>query len=151
MRSVKKYPWGKRLSLVEKFHDKLGDYYHDVTHAHYGADHEHKAWSNFSWDLDKGWEKREEVTTQAPTARLVTDDAKGMINIESHFATSNYKMSHPDLPGDGTVPEVSGAASASKAQFSTKMTGYNHQDSYSTKAVKDVTTYSVVRIAKDAC
>lgn len=139
----------KRLALVEKFHDKLGHYYHDITHAHYGADNENRAWTNFSWNLDKGFRKQE-VTTDAPIAELVANDALGKINIKSHFLYSDYKMSNPDLPGDGTVPEVSGADSASKAKFSTKMTGYDHQGSYSNKFVKDVTTYSVARIAKDA-
>ena len=89
------------------------------------------------------------MTTGAPTAELVLNYADGIINIKSDLATSNYKMSSPDLPGDGTVPECSGADSAAKAKFSAKMTGYDHQGSYANKAVKDVTTYSVARIAKD--
>jgi pimeloyl-ACP methyl ester carboxylesterase len=143
--------WDKylaRLKLVEKFHDKLGDYYHDVTHAHYGADFENKAWTNFTWQLDKGYRKQE-VTTEAPTAELVEDDALGVITIRSHFLYSDYKMSHTDLPGDGTVPAVSGADTAIKAKFAAKMTGFDHQGSYANKAVRDVTTYSVARIAKD--
>jgi pimeloyl-ACP methyl ester carboxylesterase len=138
----------KRLKLVEKFHDDLGDYYHDVTHTHYGADFENQAWTNFTWKLDKGFRK-DEVTTDAPTAEFVETDALGVITIRSHFLYSEYKMSKPDLPGDGTVPAVSGADTAIKAKFAAKMTGFDHQGSYANKAVKDVTTYSVARIAKD--
>jgi len=45
------------------------------------------------------------------------------------------------------VPECSGADSAKTAKFATKMKGYDHQGSYEKKSVKDVTTYSVIRIA----
>ena len=148
----------KRLDLVETFHDKLGDYYHDVTHAHYGADEDHKAWTNFTWRGVWGGDAR-----GGASAELVEDKANGEIVVtnpsyvqqphifcSSKPATTSYVISAPDLPGDGTVPECSGADSASKAKFSAKMTGYDHQASYSNKAVQDVTTYSVARIAKEA-
>ena len=137
----------KRLKLVETFHDKLGDYYHDVTHAHYGADVDHKAWTNFVWKMDRfGQNEESSMASFAPPG----DDALGTIKTKSGSELTAYKMSRPDLPGDGTVPECSGEDSASKAKFSAKMTGYDHQGSYINKAVQDVTTYSVARIAKDA-
>ena len=88
-------------------------------------------------------------------AELIDNDAMGKMTIKAHlessgYGRSDYIKSDQDQSGDGTVPEVSGADSASKAKFSSKMTGYNHQGSYSNKWVKDVTTYSVARIAKDA-
>lgn len=86
-------------------------------------------------------------------AKLIV--SMGMLAINAHLEStgydkSTYIQSAPDQPGDGTVPEASGADSASKAKFSSKMTGYDHQGSYSNKWVKDVTTYSVARIARDA-
>ena len=156
----------KRLKLVEIFHDKLGDYYHKITHAHYGADENNPAWTNFSWELKRenrpqgGSLIATEVTTRAPNAELsenkadgtiligITGMASGRLFIPTVF--SKYVMSKADLLGDGTVPECSGADSAVKAKFSAKMTGYNHQDSYGNTAVMDATIYSVARIAKDA-
>ena len=142
-----------RLSLVEAFHDKLGDYYHDITHAHYGVDRNHRAWGNFTWILKYAFRKT--TLTDAENAELIDNDAMGKMTIKAHlessgYGRSDYIKSDQDQSGDGTVPEVSGADSASKAKFSTKMTGYDHQGSYSNKSVKDVTTYSVARIAKDA-
>lgn len=134
----------KRLELVEAFHDNLGDYYHDVTHAHYGADDDHRAWTNFTWKMDR-WGQNEEPAFTSFTKS--GDDALGTINTQSDSGITAYKMSRPDLPGDGTVPECSGADSAAKAKFASKMTGYDHQGSYKNKAVQDVTAYSVARIA----
>ena len=144
----------KRLALVEKFHDKLGHYYHDITHAHYGVDRNHRAWCNFTWILQYAFRKT--TLTDAANAELIDDDAMGKMTIKAHFESygynkSEYIKSDTDQPGDGTVPEISGADSASKAKFSSKMTGFSHQDSYSIKSVKDVTTYSVARIARDVC
>jgi hypothetical protein len=136
----------KRLDIAEKFHDKLGDYYHPVTHAHYGADDNHKTWANFAWKKNMHPQSH---NNEWDTAPLVGDDALGTIRVNSTGVTSEYDMAPPAELGDGTVPEISGADSASKAKFAAKMTGYVHQESYIHKPVKDVTTYSVARIAKD--
>ena len=110
----------ERLGLVEKFHDTLGDYYHDTTHSHYGADEDFKAWKNISWQLEKRntsqyeWPNvpPPEVTTDALIAEYVESNALGKITIRLGAAESNYKLSKPDTPGDGTVPECSGYDSA---------------------------------------
>ena len=151
----------KRLDLVEKFHDTLGDYYHDTTHSHYGADEDFKAWKNISWQLGKRntsqyeWPNvpPPEVTTDALIAEYVESNALGEITIRLGAAESNYKLSKPDTPGDGTIPECSGYDSAinKNTKFSSKMTGYDHQGSYDNKAVKDITAYSVIRIAIETC
>lgn len=152
MGAVSKTSW---LDLVAKFHDNLGDYYHDITHAHYGADHKHKAWEKITWLLQQRdttnyeWPNipPSEVTTGAELAQFVKSNGQGKITIKLKGDKSNYHLCGPDAPGDGTVPECSGYDSAIKAKFATKMKGYDHQDSYTKKAVKDVTTYSVMRIA----
>ena len=152
--------WGlykNRVDRVAKFHDVLGEYYHDNTHAHYGADDKQRAWEKITWLLRKRdasnyeWPNRPpaEVTTDAELAEFVKCNAQGRITIRLRGDESDYHLSDPDVPGDGTVPECSGADSAKKAKFAfaTKMKGYDHQGSYENKAVKDVTTYSVIRIA----
>ena len=149
----------KRVDIVEDFHDKLDDYYHGVTHAHYGADDRHKTWKNITWHLEERnanqyeWPDRPppEATNEAPQAAFVKSDAQGKVTIRFGSAESNYRLAKHDSPGDGTVPECSGEDTASKAEFATKMKGYDHQGSYSNKAVKDVTTYSVMRIAINKC
>lgn len=137
----------KRLDIAERFHDKLADYYHPVTHAHYGADEKHKAWTTFAWKKNRYAHMHEEPPMGITPP--MGDDALGTIRIESAKGLEEYHMTPPDENGDGTVPEISGADSASKAKFAAKMTGYDHQGSYQNKAVKDVTAYSVARIAKD--
>lgn len=137
----------KRLGIAERFHDNLADYYHPVTHAHYGADSNHKAWTTFAWKKNQYAHMQEEPPLGI--APPMGDDALGTIRYESVGGLVEYHMSPPDEKGDGTVPEISGADSASKAKFAAKMTGYDHQSSYANKSVKDVTTYSVARIAKD--
>lgn len=139
----------KRLTSVENFHDKLSDYYHPVTHAHYGADDKHSAWTTFTWKLNGYAAERAHFSTNVLTAPPASSNALGKISITSDGVEMNFEMRPPDKPGDGTVPEVSGAASASKAKFAAKMRGYDHQGSYQNQHVKDVTTYSIVRIAKD--
>lgn len=137
----------KRLDIAEAFHDKLADYYHPITHAHYGADEKHKAWTTFAWKKNRYAHMQEEPPLGI--ALPMGNNALGTIRFESAKGLEEYHMTPPDEKGDGTVPEISGADSASKAKFAAKMTGYDHQGSYQHKAVKDVTTYSVARIAKD--
>ena len=84
----------------------------------------------------------------ALTVGPMHNDALGEIKVRSNGIDASFTMLPPDKPGDGTVPEVSGAASASNAAFATKMTGYEHQGSYENPWVKDVTAYSVARIAQ---
>ncbi|MBU1424455.1 MAG: hypothetical protein KKH12_10370 [Gammaproteobacteria bacterium] len=136
----------KRLAVAERFHDSLADYYHPITHTHYGADEKHKAWTTFTWKKNR-YAQQEEPPLGIPPP--MGDNALGTIRIETASELAEYHMTPPDENGDGTVPEVSGADSASKAKFAAKMTGYDHQGSYSHKAVKDVTIYSIARIAKD--
>jgi hypothetical protein len=140
----------KRLGLVEDFHDKLSDYYHPITHAHYGADEKQKAWTNFTWEHGGSSRSLSSLPIGALSAAPASTNAVGKIYVEIGGIELSFKKSEPDKPGDGTVPEVSGAASASKAKFAAKMTGYDHQGSYQNQSVQDVTTYSVARIAKDA-
>jgi hypothetical protein len=137
----------KRLKIAEKFHDKLADYYHPVTHTHYGADHKHKAWTTVTWKKNRYAHIQEDPPLGI--SQTMGDDSLGTIRLESAKGLTEYRMTPPDEKGDGTVPEISGADSASKAKFAAKMTGYDHQGSYQNKAVKDVTTYSVARIAKN--
>lgn len=137
-----------RLNAVEQFHDDLGDNYHTVTHSHYGADDKNKTWTNFTWKKNRYFDPQNTPLGIPPP---MGDNALGTIRSDSGGVTSEYNMTAPEDNGDGTVPEVSGADSASKAKFKfvAKMTGYVHQESYIHKAVKDVTTYCVARIAKD--
>ena len=139
----------KRLIVAEDFHDRLSDYYHPITHAHYGADENHSAWTNFTWAHNGSSRNASNLPVGALSAAPASTNALGKINVEVGGIELNFNMSKPDKSGDGTVPEVSGAASASKAKFAAKMTGYDHQGSYQNQSVQDVTTYSVARIAKD--
>ena len=151
----------ERLGLVETFHDILDDYYHHTTHEHYGADEGYKAWKNITWLLkERNTSQYEwpnlpppEVTSDAPMAAFVESNALGKVTIRLGAAVSDYRMRKPDTPGDGTVPECSGHDSAinENTKFSSKMKGYDHQGSYENKAVKDITTYSVIRIAIEKC
>ena len=144
--------WGKgylkRLKSAEDFHDTLGAYYHPLTHAHYGADENNKAWTTFTWKLKESSFGKTEMGADALTVGPMHNDALGEIKVRSNGIDASFTMLPPDKPGDGTVPEVSGAASASNAAFATKMTGYEHQGSYENPWVKDVTAYSVARIAQ---
>jgi hypothetical protein len=161
-----------RLEIADNFHNKLGAYYHPVTHAHYGADEEQKAWTTITWksgdassskntdfehenSLDKFKNKLDSASkiknisnANILAAATEHENALGKIQISLGEVNLNFHISHPDKPGDGTVPEISGAASASKAKFAAKMSGYDHQGSYQDQRVKDVTIYSVARIAK---
>ncbi|MBU1424452.1 MAG: hypothetical protein KKH12_10355 [Gammaproteobacteria bacterium] len=116
--------------------------------SHYGADDKNKTWTNFTWKKNRYFDPQNTPLGIPPP---MGDNALGTIRSDSGGVTSEYNMTAPEDNGDGTVPEVSGADSASKAKFKfvAKMTGYVHQESYIHKAVKDVTTYCVARIAKD--
>lgn len=93
----------RRLDLVEGFHDRLGDYYHPVTHAHYGADEKHSAWTNFTWKLSGSSGTRSYLSEGVLAAAPASTNALGKINVASDGDEMEFVMRPPDKPGDGTV------------------------------------------------
>jgi len=132
--------WGKyldRLGVAETFHEDLGDYYHPLTYAHYGASSSKKAWKNINWTLVSLTDVNG-ITAKAPSPdvakngmTLTRDNLQSFAEIQNKASaglvmyadasgigrTTNYsgdayraRIRDPDDEGDGTVPAHSGAA-----------------------------------------
>ena len=81
---------------------------------------------------------------------MISQDIKyGISNMLANPKTPNYYLASVGIAHSFTVHVGQGTPhfNDDSTYFATKMTGYDHQGSYSNKLVKDVTTYSVARIA----
>ena len=158
----------KNLRLAESFHDTLGDYYHSHSYVHYGADRKQAAWGNVIWQETGDWTGVQKASVIA-SGIVSVDDALGHVTIKpqdsaqqtyttwdrnggihTEFVGWRGELKSADEPGDGTVPEVSGADPSKKAVFCAAMTGFKHQGSYQDPAAQELTLYCIARIAQES-
>jgi hypothetical protein len=138
------------LDAAERFHvSELGSYYHPNTYAFYGADPARRTFSRISWiadDKPAGRVALSSATIAAgqPKVRL-PDGGRG---VDVAGCLLNFLPDTQDAPGDGTVPEASGACgSGVKRLFPTR--GYGHQQSYRPDYMVLLTQHLVVKIVQD--
>ncbi len=162
--------WGsfdKALTQAEKFHEKLGHYYHPNTYAFHGADAQrHPSYGKVTWEkagsmYQGNFSTVPNASTNANLMRnghafLRGDNATGIVAAKIDNAVLAFSMTKGSEAGDGTVPSISGAApqrfapACVRAQLA--VTGIDHQGAYSTShtTVMNFIAYSVCKIAKDA-
>ncbi len=86
---------------------------------------------------------------------VVTPNA-GMGGVYSTIETSFWELTceKHDTYGDGTVPESSGAAprraSANSIKQQFKLTGFDHEPAYKDAVARQVTYYSITKLAREA-
>jgi pimeloyl-ACP methyl ester carboxylesterase len=139
------------LDRARDFHDELGDFYHPVSYAHYGADGSRRSWEQVEWIIDRdysgtGWSR----------LQIVGDDKQGEMTVRrnesgpSGRARFKIKLGPSIGAGDQTVPARSADHQLLRGRFQGvfRQTGYEHQDSYRSDIAIRSTLYSLVRIAE---
>lgn len=141
------------LDGAKRFHDRLSQYYHPHSYAHYGADPERRAWQNVTWSIHGTH------LEHVHEATIISDDAQGSIRLRGKNApiVAGMGVAHhlvnlqePAAVGDETVPAFSADDQLRSGQFKGifRQTGYEHQASYKTDKALLSTIYSIIRIAE---
>lgn len=159
------------LSKAETFHEKLAHHYHPNTYSFYGADvKRHPSYGTVTWEKASNmyqgdisplfnWHSTDVKLMKEGLAYSRAEDDQG--HTGAHLGTStsqaiNFSMTKPVEAGDGTVPEISGAAphrfASNCVRTQLPLSGIDHQGAYSTSnsAVMDFVAYCVCKIVKDA-
>jgi hypothetical protein len=85
--------------------------------------------------------------------KLLTDDARGTLNVQAGARVLTLTLQPPTAPGDETVPATRSARQIAGKLFvhgETKGKSYEHQNSYADRDVLASLLYSIVQIAKAA-
>ena len=145
-------PWemySGALRQAKKFHDQLKLQFHRVTYAYYGSDKDQASFANIVWKGGKAKRKLDLKWLKKAQAHYRTISGEtGLIGPDKEEI--KLKLSDKrDQAGDGTVPHVSASAVEScglKQTFC--MSGFDHQFSYANEYVRQVTLYSIAKIAQ---
>ncbi|WP_186110911.1 esterase/lipase family protein [Burkholderia gladioli] len=158
------------LSSAEQFHTTLGDSYHPVTYAFYGADTGHKAWGKIQWNIGterfvmRGpmavFDTNAELKKLAMDGLPAGDDGNGTVEVRAMNSSwmgdlhDRFSIDDAQSMGDGTVPHESGLAPGTRGgaieQWS--LAGFDHQSAYLPEMsnVMSVTKYAIAKIAQKA-
>ncbi len=152
--------YDEKIDFVKKFHLDILQKYPNPAYVTYGADSGQHTWTIVHW---KGDELFDYTALDA-----VKDNLNGKISVGTNDGPIPLEFGKARQPGDGTVPDVSGAAPGDAgvaaifrqgnqgkgAYVDTnkkgKTKGYDHQGSYNDIRAQWATLFSIVKIAKDA-
>ena len=152
--------YDQKIDEVRKFHEDISKTYPKPVYVHYGADSGQRTWTKVHWQGD--------VLFDYAALEITKDNFKGKILVGAKDGAIPLEFGKARQAGDGTVPDVSGAAPGvagataifrqgdlgSGAYVNTnkkgKAEGYDHQDSYNDPRAQWATLYSVVTIAQNA-
>ena len=163
------------IDLVKQFHSDIESQYHPKTYAQYGSQGTRlptgakggvfgtgafNAKDCFAWG-EVVWKTKHVITHAPPWGSESPIVEKDLHNGAIQFADGRkLEIAPPDTPGDGTVPESSGAAPGQAGALASFVHGqghagshndefgYDHQDSYNDKRTVFATLYSIVKIAQ---
>ncbi len=138
------------LTVARDFHTEIKGQYHNNCHAYYAADPAQAAWGEVRWVSGTKY-------NNFVTGELVDDDLNGVVKVKFGDDVCKLEISGQDLPGDGTVPELSGQAPKAfvKQIFRHEgkqkgHTSYDHQGSYSNDFTAGLTLYSIVKLTLES-
>ena len=138
------------LTVARKFHKDIKGRYHNNCHAYYAADPAQAAWGEVRWAAGT-------PRSNFVTGELVDDDLNGAIKVKFGEEVCKLEISARDLPGDGTVPELSGQAPKAYVKQIFRHEGkqkghvsYDHQGSYSNDFTTGLTLYSIVKLTLES-
>jgi pimeloyl-ACP methyl ester carboxylesterase len=142
----------KNMALAEELHDLINDKYHANTYAYYAADPKQLAWNEVHWKSD------DSVGGDLKAALLSDDDCNGTVTLSFKDKSKyRFQIQKAKGPGDGTVPEESGAAPTPHVVQIFRHEGkekghesYDHQNSYNAKIAQASTLYSIVKIVAES-
>ena len=141
------------LDRAKKFHNMIADTYHDQSYAHYGADPGGAAWHKVVWELDKSAKVENldglKISADNDKGTLILIDPSVPVQPKKKATEIEVNLLDPAEPGDQTVPLHSADAQLRSGKFKGifRQTGYEHQGSYSNRAVIAATLYSLFQIA----
>lgn len=137
------------INQAEKFHTKiLGAYYHPHSYAFYGADKNQLAFGACHWLTGEIQSISPEALSQG---KFVSYGAGGGRTVEIGGRRRVYfEHSKPDIAGDGTVPQQSGAGPEGNVRQIFRTQGYDHQRSYKNEAMLLLTQHLIARIVQEA-
>jgi len=140
----------RTLTVARDFHTEIKGQYHGNCHAYYAADPAQAAWGEVRWVAGKRH-------ADFVTGELIDDDLNGAVKVKFGEEVCELEISGQDLPGDGTVPELSGQAPKPfvKQIFRHEgkqkgHTSYDHQGSYSNDFTAGLTLYSIVKLTLES-
>jgi len=140
----------RTLTVARDFHTEIKGQYHGNCHAYYAADPAQAAWGEVRWVAGKRH-------ADFVTGELIDDDLNGAVKVKFGEEVCKLEISGQDLPGDGTVPELSGQAPKPfvKQIFRHEgkqkgHTSYDHQGSYSNDFTAGLTLYSIVKLTLES-
>lgn len=139
------------INAAERFHRKLGDYYHPNSYAFYGDDPGKLSYSQVRWNA-RHWGRISTVFTAANVAdaRFVRHLSNGSrrVLIEGK-AELDFTPEAQDARGDGTVPHLSGAGPVGRVRQVFPARAFNHQESYNNGDILMLTLRLVVKIVQE--
>jgi len=138
--------YAKALSMARTFHTQLKGQYHPNCHAYYAADPAQKAWGEVRWVANS-------AISSFSQGELMDDDLNGAVKVKFGDQACELEIAKGDLPGDGTVPELSGQAPKAFVKQIFRHEGkqkghysYDHQGSYSNEFTAGLALYSIVKL-----
>ncbi|WP_454732679.1 MULTISPECIES: hypothetical protein [Cupriavidus] len=165
----------RTVERVRVFHRAIEKLYKTPTFAHYGAQGRRDADSDkggmfgtgvmasknrFTWG-EVAWEGGDIGAQEPSNINIVGDDGNGKLRTSSGLSLT---IGTPDCPGDGTVPDLSGAApgkagialsfahgQGNRGERNSKFC-YDHQGSYGDKHLRSLysTMFAIIKIAQQA-
>jgi len=140
------------LNTAEKFHAQLGNYFHPNTYAFYGNDREKLSFGQIRLMANQGNGSATALTTaNIAAARYIGSTVRGQRRVLVEEKTELHFEPEPqESPGDGTVPQQSGAANlAGKVKQVFAGQGFEHQESYNNDDMVMLTLRLVAKIVQE--
>jgi pimeloyl-ACP methyl ester carboxylesterase len=143
----------KNLDKARDFHELINktQTHHRNTFVHYGTDAEDfRAFGTVTWQFSGSGQLQGNPLESTKFA----DDPSGGVTLQDVISASAYRprfklSDRRDEAGDGTVPIRSAKALNESVELVAEHTGYDHQGSYGSGQVQELTAYGVVRLIAD--
>jgi pimeloyl-ACP methyl ester carboxylesterase len=140
------------ISLAEKFHFWLSDYYHPTSFAYYGNDKAHPAYGQIHWVAQRSGTNAAFPVTAANirNARCLTHGPDGTrkVEIEGKMVLT-FSVEKQESAGDDTVSDQSGSGPQGKVRQLFATHGYRHQESYKNHDTILLTCYCIVKAVQE--
>lgn len=139
------------ISVAEKFHYWLADYYHPATFAYYGEDQNRPAYGQIRWVARQPASSSNVLTTtNIREARYLVHEPGGMRTVEIEGKSIlSFAIEPQESRGDDTVPHQSAAGPQGKIRQLFPTRGYRHQDSYKQADALLLTRYCIVKLVQE--
>ena len=138
------------VDKAEAFHrQELGTYYHPNTRAFYSADPGHLSYGAVRWVARDPGDGTVFTDGNLRNAARIGYGPSGGRRVRVENSTSlHFIPAQQDAPGDGTVPQQSGAGPLESVQKVFEIRGYDHQGAYNDEAILLLTKYLITKFVQ---